>query len=436
MSISISGVVIGFAILFFLLLLSVPIAWSMIIAGISGFAIVAGIEKSIWAFNYTIWSVSSGDTLACLPLFLAMGLIAFDSGMLSTLFTMCGAFIGRLKGGLAISLSISCGLFGAISGSVAATLATMAPVVTGEMGKYNYNKNFTAALLASSGTFASLIPPSITMIIYGTLTETSIAKLFMAGIVPGVLTIAIYCITTYIIIRINPKIAPQEALKTPWRKKGRLVLSNIPIGCTAFLILAGIYRGWFSPSEAGAIGLACILVIALALRKIGWKGILNSFKGSARSTAMMVFLLIGGVFLFKIIVITGTGVAASEFVSNLGLGKYGLIVAVYILFLITGCFIDAMSMMIISLPILVPVVVASGWDPVWFGVFVVKGLEIAVITPPMGLNVFIVDGVVHDKDVSSTSIFRYVFPFVLADTVVIALITAFPSICLWIPGTM
>lgn len=433
---AIQALIIGFATMFFFLFIGVPIAWSMLVSGIIGFSIVAGITKSLATFHYTVWAVASKEMLVCVPLFIIMGLIAFEAGLTVKLFTFASAFIGRLKGGLAMALSVACGLFGAVSGSAFAALGTFGPIAIPEMAKYHYNKNFAAVVLACSATFAAMIPPSLVFIMYGFLSGTSISKLFMSGVFPGIITIIVYCIIIYIMVRRNPSLAPGAPPKTSWRQKGKLALSNIPIACVALVVLGGIYLGWFTPTESAGIGLFLVLLLAIASRGIGLKGIFRSFLVSGRTVAMILFLLIGGYSLSTFIAITGTAAALEEYIAGLGLNPYLLILAIFVLYIVWGCVLDAMGMMVLVLPVLLPLVTNAGFSPIWFGVFTIKALEIATVTPPIGMNVFITEGVAGDPDVKSEAIFRLVIPFVIADTLVLALMTAFPQICLWLPGTM
>jgi C4-dicarboxylate transporter DctM subunit len=433
---AIMALIIGFVVLFLLIFVGVPIVWSLMVSGIVGFAIVTGIDKSLTVLNYTAWSVSVKEMLVCLPLFITMGMIAFESGLTTKLFALASSFVGRLKGGMAMAISIACGLFGALSGSVIAALGTFGPVAIPELDKYRYNKNFSAVVLAASATFASMIPPSILFIMYGYITETSISKLFMAGIFPGVITVVVYCGIIYFMVKRNPSLAPETPPKVNWGQRGRLVLSNIPLVCIALVVLGGIYLGWFTPTESAGIGLFLILVLVIATRRIGLKGLGKSFLSSGRTTAMIVFLLIGGTCLTAFVAVTGVAAAASDFIAGLGLNSYVLIAAIFVLYIIWGCFIGDMSMLVLVLPVVFPIAEAAGISAIWFGVFTIKGLEIASVTPPVGINVFIMEGLAKDRDVRSSAIFRFVTPFVIADTLVLALITAFPQICLWLPSTM
>jgi C4-dicarboxylate transporter DctM subunit len=433
---SVQAVLIVFPLLFLLLFWGVPIAWTLLVSAILGFAIVVGIDKSLSVFNYTVWSIAGREGLVCLPLFLIMGHVVFESGLGEKLFRLASSFVGQLRGGLGMALSIACGLFGAVSGSIFAALGTLGPTVIPEMAKFRYNKNFAAAILACSGTFASMIPPSIALIIYGFLTETSISKLFMAGLIPGIMTVVVYCFTIYLMVKIKPSLAPEHASKASWRQRGQLTVSNIPLGCVALLVLGGIYLGWFTPTESAGIGLFLVLALAVAMRRIGLKGIVNSFITPGRTVAMIIFLLIGGFTLAQFTAITRVTFVVSEFIVDLGLSPYLLAMVIYIFYIILGCFLDASGMMILTVPIVFPAMVDVGFDPIWFGVFIVKVCEIAVVTPPIGVDVYITESIVKDQDVRSEQIFRYVTPFVLADTFVIALFTAFPQICLWLPGTM
>lgn len=430
------ALIVAFVSMFLFIFIGVPIAWSMMVSGIIGFSIIAGVAKSLATLNYTVWSVASKEMLVCVPLFIGMGVIAFEGGLTVKLFALASSFIGRVRGGLAMALSIACGLFGAVSGSAFAALGTFGPVAIPEMTKYLYNKNFAAVVLACSATFAAMIPPSLIFIMYGFLSGTSISKLFMSGVFPGIITIVVYCVIIYVMARRNPMLAPGIPPKTSWRQRGRLALANIPIGCVALIVLGGIYLGWFTPTESAGIGLFLVVILAIASRGISIKGIFKSFLVSGRTVAMILFLLFGGYSLGTFIAITGMATALVEYINGLSLNPYLLILAIFVLYIIWGCVLDAMGMMVLLLPVLLPIVTSAGFSPIWFGVFTIKAIEVATVTPPIGMNVFITEGVANDPEVKSEAIFRLVLPFVVADTLVLAVITAFPQICLWLPGTM
>jgi C4-dicarboxylate transporter DctM subunit len=433
---AILALVVGFATLFFLLFLGVQLVWSMLVSGVVGFAIIAGIEKSLSVLNYTAWSVAKMEMLICLPLFIVMGRIVYESGMGDKLFELASSFVGRLRGGLAMAVSLGCGAFGAVSGSVIAAVGTFGPIAIPELAKYRYDKNFSATVVACSSTFASMIPPSIAFIIYASITETSIGKLFMAGIIPGIITVVVYCFTIYIMVRINPSLAPETAPKATWRQRGQLTLSNIPLGCVALLILGGIYLGWFTPTESAGIGALAVFALAMATRRTGLKKISNCCISSVRTVAMVILLITGGFVLGYFVAVTRVTLIIGEYIAALGLNHFLLVAIIFLFYLILGCVMDQGAMMILTVPILYPALEAVGFNSIWFGVFVIKAAEIAVITPPVGMIVYVTEGAVGDKSVRSAKIFRRIIPFVIADTFVLALITAFPQICLWLPGTM
>jgi tripartite ATP-independent transporter DctM subunit len=259
----------------------------------------------------------------------------------------------------------------------------------------------------------------------------------MAGIIPGIMTIILYCVTIYLMVKINPSLAPEVPSQVTWRQKGQDTLANLPVLFIALIVSGGIYLGWFTPTESAAVGAFMVAVVAIiASRGYGLKGIGRSFLLGARNMGMLIFLLIAGYTLFRFVVVSQVGDVGSEFIASLGLSPYLLVVCVFIFFLLWGCFVGTSGMILIAIPVLLPMLTASGWDPIWFGVFSIKALEIASVTPPIGMNVFVVEGIVQDKDIQASAIFKYIIPFCIADTLVIVIMTAFPQVCLWLPSTM
>jgi C4-dicarboxylate transporter DctM subunit len=430
------ALIISFSMLFFLLFIGVPIAWVLLVSGLVGLVMLIGIQKSLAVFNSTAWSTATKESLTCLPLFIAMGRVVAQSGLGDKLFALANSFVGRLRGGMGIATSIASGLFGAISGSIFAAIGTLGPIVIPQMGKFGYNKNFAAAILASAGTFASMIPPSIALIVYGFMTDTSISKLFMAALIPGIITIVVYSITIYLWVTIKPSLAPAVDFKSTWRQRGKLTLDSFPIGVVALTVLGGIYMGWFTATEAAGIGLAMLLAIAIATRRIGLKGIGRSFISSGRTFATLAFLLIGGYTLSSFVAISRIPFEIADLIEGMGLSQYALLGVVILFYFILGCLMDAIGILILSVPIMFPVMQAAGFDSIWFGVFVVKLCEIAVVTPPVGFMVYMTESIARDADVQSGNIFGFIWGFVAADLAVLALMIVCPQLCLWLPGTM
>lgn len=281
-----------------------------------------------------------------------------------------------------------------------------------------------------------MIPPSISLIVTGWLGDISIAKLFIAGVFPGILTSIVYCVVIYFMVAKDPSLAPESSSEYTWRDRERLARTNVPLFAIALLVFGGIYLGLFTPTEAAGVGFFSVFIVGVATRSLKLKGITDSFAASGRTIAMMVFLFTGASVLASFVAITGITDTVTKFIVNLGLNRYLLITAISFLYLVLGCFIDAVGMQVLTIPIILPVVVSAGFNPIWYGIFLNQMIEIGLLTPPVGLNVYILEGVLGDKDLHSEMIFKGVLPFVIADCFVVVLMVVFPQICLWLPNTM
>ena len=430
--------VLSLLVMFLLMFLGVPIGWSMMVGGLVGFAGTGILSRGLYLSSFTAWSLSTKQSLICIPLYLLMGQFLFLSGMTSKLFEMAMSFFGRLKlkGGLAMATVVACAFFGAVSGSIAAAISAFGPVVMPEAVKYKYNKNFLAAVLATAGSLASLIPPSLNLIMFGIITETSIAKLFIAGIVPGCLLTLIYCVAIYFMVKRNLTLAPTVLSPMSWRQTGRLGVSNLPVMIVVVLVLGGIYLGWFTPTESAGVGAGAVLILALVARKLKMKQIIDSFLGAGRIFGMILVLLIGAFIVAGFVSISQTVPVVVQFIIDLGLNKYTFLLVIWILYFVMGCLILSVAMLVLTIPILFPIVVSLGVDPIWFGIFCNLAAEVAQVTPPVGLNIFTMQGVANDPEVTTAGMFRHVWPLIVGVHILVILMTLFPEICLWLPGTM
>lgn len=438
MSTIILCLILSFLVMFLLMFLGVPVGWSMMGGGIFGFAFAGVLQKGLYLTSYTAWSVSTTESLICIPLYLLMGHLLFLSGLTSKIFEMAMSLFAklRLKGALAMAVVMANALFGAVSGSIAAAISTMTPVAMPEASRYGYNKNFMGATLAMAGSLASLIPPSLNLIMYGILTQTSIAKLFIAGIVPGIILSAIYIGTIYFQVSKNPALAPMAIESPSWGRIIQLGISNIPVFVVMFLIIGGIYLGWFTPTESAGVGAATVLVMAAIMGKLKLNQILTAFLSASRTLGMILVLLIGAFVAAGFLSVTQTVPAVTKFIVDLQLNKYVFLLVIWILYFIMGCFIITGAMMVLTLPIVFPIVVSLGIDPIWFGIFCNLAVEVAEVTPPVGLNVYTTQGVADDPEVTAGGMFRHVWLFVGAVHVLVFAMTVFPEICLWLPGKM
>jgi C4-dicarboxylate transporter, DctM subunit len=432
------AVILAFAVLLLLMGLGIPVGWTMLLSGLVGFLTLGNLDRGLYLASYTAWSVSTMESLICIPLYLVMGQMLFVSGMTGKLFELAMDVLGRfkIKGGLNMAVVVACGIFGAVSGSVSAAISTFGPVVMPEAVKYKYSKNFVATNLAFSGSLASMIPPSLNLIMYGFLTETSIADLFMAGLFPGIGLVLVNCVVIYMMIMRNPSLAQTDPSSGSWKQTGGLLVSNFPVLVVIAIILGGIYLGWFTPTESAGVGAALVLIFAFGARKLGFSGLVDSFSVAGRTYGMILVLLIGAYALTGFITVSQIVTVITQSIVNLGLSKYAFLAAVWVLYFVLGCGLGSFVMIVFTLPILFPMVVALGIDPIWFGIFCNLAVEIAVVTPPVALNVYTMQGVANDPEVTSAAMFRMVWPFIIASCLFLILLVLFPGICLWLPSTM
>lgn len=424
---------IGIGLLILLFLLRMPVAYSMALIGLLGFAYTSTVEGALSVLGKDFWGMFSSYSLTVVPMFVFMGTIAFHSGISSRLFQAAYKFLGRLPGGLGIATCYACAAFGACCGSTVAGAAAMGKVTLPEMKKYNYDPSLATACIASAGSLAILIPPSTILIIYGVMTEVSIGKLFAAGILPGILLASLLAFTVFILCKRNPKLGPSGE-STTWREKMASLSGVIEMLILFALVMGGLFIGWFTPTEAGAAGAAGALIIALLRRQITWRGFINSLEETTQITAM-VFLIVTGATIFgHFMAITQVPFVLSEWVGGLGVSPYIIMIFIIFGYLIAGCFMDSLAMVTLTVPILFPVILKLGFDPIWFGVIIVLVAEMGVITPPVGINVYVIKGVA--ADVPLETIFKGIWPFLIAEIVCAIILIIFPQIALFLPSFM
>ncbi len=430
---------IGFAAVLVLVLIRMPIAFAMGLVGLIGYMMETSYRGAISMAGRLIIDTSQDYGLSVVPLFVLMGLLVNKSGISRELYQVSHAFLGHLRGGLAMATVVACGGFAAICGSSLATAATMSKVAMPEMRKFGYHDSLSTASIAAGGTLGILIPPSVILVIYGLLTETSIGKLFIAGIIPGIMGILFYMLAVKITVSRNPEAGPAGP-RTNWA--GRIAALK---GVWAVLLLFGLVIGglygaldfWpiylaFSPTEAAGMGAAGAFLIALARRSLSFRDLKEVLAETATTTASLFSVLIGAWVFSNFVNIAGLPEALQSGVASLGLSPWmvmGLIVLIYVAL---GCVFESLSMLLLTVPIFFPLVTGLGFDPVWFGIIVVVVTEISLITPPVGLNVFILKGVVGD--VTTGTIFRGVTPFWVMDIVRLLLLLALPGLVLFLPS--
>ena len=418
---------------FILVFLGMPIGFSFAIVGFLGFIAIRNLNQALSLLGMIPYSWCSSYMLVVIPLFVLMGQFAFHSGISGDLYATGYKWVGKQPGGLALATQLACTGFAACSGSSLASAATMGVVSLPEMKKYNYSPRLATACVAAGGTLGILIPPSIIFIIYGLITETSIGKLFIAGILPGLLLSVLFLVLIYVMCRRNPKLGPggphfswKERLSSLWGVWGMLALF--------FLVIGGIYFGIFTPTEAGAIGASGALLITIIRRKLTWNVLITTLRSTVQTTAMIFMIVIGAQIFNSFLALSGVPAMIADWLANLPMPRYAVLSAILLIYVPLGMVMDALPMILLTLPTLFPVVVGLGFDPVLFGVLVVLMCELANISPPMGMNLYIVKGVA--KEVPIEQIILGIVPFAILMIAFIAVLIIFPQISLFLPGLM
>lgn len=434
MTVEIVGII-GILLLLALIALRIPIAYSMLLVGFLGFSYLVSPQAALNMVTTELFSNFSSYTLSVIPMFVWMGFIAYYSGVGTGLYTLIYRLIGYRPGGLAIATQGACAIFGAICGSNTATAATMGAIALPEMRKYKYDDSLSTASVAAAGALGILIPPSVIFIVYGAATEQSIGKLFISGIIPGILLMVLYILTIFILVKINPEMAPAGQKFTFKEKIQALKGGLFEIIITFIISIGGLFAGYFSATEAGAIGAGSILLITLLRGQLKWDGFIKSLKDTTRTSAMIMLLVAGAMVFGRFIAVSRLPFEMANWAANLNLPPFMIMAVILIIYLILGCFIDALALVLLTVPIFYPVVTdVLGYNPIWFGVITVLVVAMGVITPPVGMNVFIIKGVV--KDVPLETIFKGVWPFIIAIFACIALLIIFPQIATFLPNML
>jgi C4-dicarboxylate transporter, DctM subunit len=416
----------------------VPIGVSLGVVSIVGFSYLTNIYVALKVISDIPYLFASSWDLTAIPMFLLMGSIANNSGISSALFRAARLWFGRLPGGLAVAANMACAGFGAASGSSVAAAAAMARIATPEMIKAGYDKSLATGVVACGGTLAALIPPSILFVLYGIFAEVSISELLIAGIIPGLLTAAIY--TAMIITRcsLNPDLAPKVSFEDKselWRERWRSLLDVWPLLVLVLGVIGGLYSGIVTPTEAGAAGALLALFIGLLQRRVNISNFLDSLTDAIGTTAQIFFIGMGAVIYTKFLALAGVGTVLTDLIGTWALNPVLLLIATSAIYLILGMFLDPLGIVLITIPILLPMFKALDLDLVWFGVIVVKYVEIGLLTPPVGFNVYVVKNVVGDS-VPLHEIFRGCIWFLGCEAIIMTLLIAFPQLSLWLPRTM
>ena len=424
---------IGIGILFLLLFLGMPIGIAMGLVGFAGFAYLQGFEPALGVLMTVPYTTFASYTLSVVPLFILMGAFCFHAGLSKDLYDTVYKWLGQLRGGLAMATVGACAGFAAVSGSSVATAATMGTVALPEMKRYKYDLGLATGSVAAGGTIGILIPPSVGLIIYGIIAEQSIGRLFLAGFIPGVLEAVFYIFTIYILCRLKPLMGPRGP-RTSFIEKLASLKNTWIVLLLFVLVLGGIYFGIFSPTESAGVGAFGALIFALARRRLNWQAFKGSVLETLSTTAMILIIVLGAMIMGYFLAVSRLPFVIADTIAALEMNRYIVLFCILIFLLFLGCILDAPAMILLVTPIFYPVAISMGFDPIWFGIIIVRMCEMALITPPVGLNVFVIKGVA--KDVPMYTIFRGIIPFLIADVFHVALLVAVPWLALFLPGMM
>src|SRR6476661_6610569 len=425
--------VLGFVVLFALMLLRVPVGMAMGLVGVTGYAWIVGVGPALKLVGQTSMRTVTDYTFGVIPMFMLMGALVSVSGVSRELFKAANSTIGHLRGGLGVATVLACGGFAAICGSSVATAATFSSVAYPEMRRFGYPQSFSTGVIAAGGTLGAMLPPSTVLAVYAILTEQDIGKLFIAGIIPGLFAMLLYVVTIGVIVKVAPGFLPAGVAR-PWRE--RIVAMRLiwaPLVLFIFVI-GGLYGGFFTPTEAGGVGASGAFLLGLVRGKLDRAKIKEALLSATRTAAAVFTVLIGALMFGYFLTITQVPQKLTEFLTGLGVGPYGVLALIMVMYIVLGCLMDAMAMIILTVPIIFPVITQLGFDPIWFGVIIVMTVELGLIHPPVGMNVFVIKSVV--KDVSFATIFKGVLPFVVTDIIRLIILIAFPIIALWLPSQM
>jgi C4-dicarboxylate transporter, DctM subunit len=428
-----AAAVAGFVALFGLILLRVPVGMAMGLVGVTGYGAIVGGGPALKMVGQTSMRTVTDYAFGVIPMFLLMGAFVSTSGMSRELFRAANSFVGHWRGGLGIATIAACAAFAAISGSSVATAATFATVAYPEMRRYDYPQSFATGVIAAGGTLGAIFPPSTVLAVYGLITQQDIGKLFIAGIAPGVLAVCMYMLTVAFIGVTRPGFLPAGS-RREWKER-LSSLRNVWAALALFaFVIGGLYGGLFTPTEAGGVGACGAFLISVARRRLTLAGILASLLQATRTAAAVFTVLIGALLFGYFLTVTETPQKVTEFLTGLGVGRYGVLALIMLMYLALGCLMDAMAMIILTVPIVFPVVTALGFDPIWFGIIIVMTVELGLIHPPVGMNVFVIKTAV--KHVSFATIFKGVLPFIATDILRLIILISFPTIALYLPSFM
>lgn len=420
----------GVLALIVLLTLGIPIGVAMGIVGLVGLALLLGPEPALIKSGVILFETASRYELGVLPLFLLMAHLCFAAGASRDFFDAAARLIGHRRGGLALASIVGCAGFGAISGSSLATAATVGLVGLPEMRRRGYSDALATGAIAAGGTLGSLTPPSGALIVFGILAEQSIGKLFTAAIVPAITQTLLYLLTIVLVCRWRPSVGPAMP-RASWSERRQALLRVTDLAILIVLVLTGIGVGWFTPTEAGAVGVVGALALCALRRRLSWTALLDAISETLRTTGMLYVVIIGALIFSVFMSLTGLSEQIAAIMGSLSGGRMTAVVTMAVILLVLGSVLDGLALMLLTTPILLPIILTLGLSPIWFGIFLVRTMEIGFIHPPIGINLYVIQGIA--KDVALSRIFKGVLPFLAADFFHLALLIAIPALSLALP---
>lgn len=423
---------IGIVVLIILLFSKMPIGAGMAIVGFVGFAAVVGFEPALGVLRTVPYTTFSEQSLSVIPLFLLMGAFAFNSGMSEDLFNAVYKWIGHWRGGVAMATIVACACFAAISGSSLATAATLGAIALPEMKKYRYDDGLATGAVAAGGSVGILIPPSVILILYGIITEQSIGKLFLAGIIPGIMEAVFYLFTVSYLTYRNPQRGPRGPRSTLGEKFGSLK-GAWEVMLLFVVVIGGIYKGVFTPTEAAGIGAFGTFFFSLVRKRLNWGNFKMSLSSTVQTTGMLFLIILGAMIFGYFLSVTRLPMDLASAVSGLPVPRYVILIIILAIVMMLGCIMDSMAIVLLTIPVFYPLIEHLNFDPIWFGILVVRVTEMGLITPPVGLNVFIIKGI---SGVPTGTIFKGIIPFLTADVLQVIVLLLFPQIVMFLPNLM
>lgn len=423
--------VLAFAALLILMLLRIPVGIAMGIAGLGGFAAISGIDPALRVLAQSPIRTVTDANFAVIPLFILMSAFATASGMSRELFRSAYTFLGHLRGGLATTTIAASGAFAAICGSSVATAATFSNVAYPEMRKFGYSKGFSTGTIAAGGTLGIMIPPSTVLAVYGLITEQDIGRLFIAAVIPGLLAVAMYILVIAVIGLVRPETLPMGT-RSSWAERISSLKDIWAMSLLFIFVIGGIYGGMFTVTEAAGMGAVGAFLISVLRRRLSWEDFCRALIETVRTSAAIFMILIGAMLFGYFLAVSQAPQNITNFLTGSGLGKYQILILILVMYFALGCVMDAMAMIVLTVPIVFPVIVSLGFDPIWFGIIVVMTVELGLITPPVGMNVFVIKSVVRSVDLKT--IYKGVMPFIAVDLLRLVLLVAFPILSLWLPS--